>query len=258
MDSIMSNRNERSKRNGTGMVSRALLKEAVDILPTLPDTNNILEIGEFIQENLPFNALSTRRRYRQYIITWLFPQGVVDREIEEFAKIFPNTQDLRDVCLYRFCCAYPLIFDIFHDIFIPKIGYGKVPRKLVHEYLKNLFPDHSPGRDGGRGFLEALTGAQVMKSKGGILTYHYREVSIPALAFILHSEFPKPGMYDISKVEDSTVFQPLLWQPDGILSGLYTLRNRNLIAKVSVIDTVRQFTTKYSLNEVIEKLKNLG
>jgi len=42
--------------------------------------------------------------------------------------------------------------------------------------------------------------------------------------------------------------------PASMLSALYELRNRGLITKVTEIDSLRQFTTRLTLDEVVERL----
>ena len=39
-----------------------------------------------------------------------------------------------------------------------------------------------------------------------------------------------------------------------LLPSLYELRNQGLISKVSEIDNIRQFTTKWTLDELVEHL----
>ena len=46
----------------------------------------------------------------------------------------------------------------------------------------------------------------------------------------------------------------MLWKPDQVLPTLYELRNRGLVAKVSEIDTVRQFALPFTLGQLVEKL----
>jgi DNA repair protein RadC len=47
----------------------------------------------------------------------------------------------------------------------------------------------------------------------------------------------------------------MFWNPDRILSSIYELRNRGLISKVSEIDSVCQFTTRYDLADLVNVLK---
>jgi len=241
------------KVSGTGMVGRALIKEVVDLLPFLPYTDDIVVVKEYFINHLRFNSEYTRKRYSRYIVTYLFPSSYVDKEIQEFAIKYPDSQELRDVCFYRFCKAYPLTFDICDDILIPNIGLGMINRGYVKEYLKNKFPDKDVST-GSRGFFEAFIGAQIVKSNKDKLSFHYREIRSSSFAFIVHSEFSKPGIYDIEKLEQNRAIRSMLWKPELILTELYELRNQGLISKVSEIDTVRQFTTKYSPNQLVERL----
>ncbi|NLN86157.1 MAG: hypothetical protein GX133_00865 [Syntrophomonadaceae bacterium] len=43
----------------------------------------------------------------------------------------------------------------------------------------------------------------------------------------------------------------MLWRPEQILPTLFELRNLGLLAKVSEIDSVRQFTTRYTLEQLV-------
>jgi len=242
-----------SKQKGTGMVSKALLKEAVELIPRMPYTDDISEVRSFIVNNLRFNSLTTRKRYVSYITAYLFPNDVVDKEILEFAKK-NNDTSIRNVCLYRFCEKYPLIFDLFKDLFIPNLNRGRVYKKQIDLYLAERFSSNNPGRFGGRGFVEALTGANVMMYQKGMLKYHYRKIDLPSFAFILHSEYPTPGMYDLSLVYTNRVFVPQLWRKSELVDALYSLRNMELISKISDIDLMKQFTTKYSLMEIVDRL----
>ena len=88
--------------------------------------------------------------------------------------------------------------------------------------------------------------------------FAYRDISIPAFAFLIYSEFPRPGMYDIQKLENNEPIRAMLWNPNQILSSLYELRNIGLINKISEIDSVRQFTTKYTLGELVNNLVGGG
>lgn len=242
------------KGSGTGLVRKALLDEAVELLPKLPETNDFVKIKEFIQSELNFNSQSTRNRYMNYIVTYLFPNKTIDKPLQVFASFYPNSQELRDVCFYRFCKSYPLIYDICEELLIPNIGAGTIEKIYIKDYLKKRFPETKDMKSGSAGFFEALTESQVAKAEKKKLHYHYRDISVSSFTFILHSEFSKPGIYDIGKLETNRAVRSLLWDPEKILLALYELRNQGLISKVSEIDSIRQFTTKYTLEQVIEKV----
>ena len=144
--------------------------------------------------------------------------------------------------------------ELFYELFIPNISRGTIPRKKVDDYLKEKFPNSAMGIDGSRGFIESLKDADVIKVFGRNLTFSYRQVDSISFAYMLHAEFPSPGMFDISKIEKNNVFVPQLWQSMDLLEALYILRNKGIISKISEIDTLRQFTTKFTLEQFVANL----
>ncbi len=73
-------------RHGTELFAKAALKEAVALLPTLPDTDDLGEIGQYLRQALPFRTAQTRSRNADYIIRRMFPQGYADRALRLFAR----------------------------------------------------------------------------------------------------------------------------------------------------------------------------
>ncbi len=236
------------------LMGKAILKEAIEFLPSLPDTESLGEVRQFIRDNMHFNAQETRRRYSDYILRRMFPYGFADKPIRAFAKIYANRPDLKEVCFYRFCRTEPLMPEVITKLLIPAISSGMLLRKHLKDYLTARFPESKDVKDCLKSIIDALSAGGIAKIDTNTITFGYREISLPAFAFVLHSEFPEPGMYDISQIEENRVIKSMLWNPDRILSMLYELRNKEIISKISEIDTLRQFTTKLSLDEVVGHL----
>ena len=232
--------------------TNAVLKEAIDILPRLPETEDIDDIRQFLKENLPFSAENTRRKYVPYITNRIFPNGRADRAIRSYARIYAGRQELRDICFYRFCRAEPLMLAVNDDLLLPAIGYGRLDRSRLREYLVKRYPSSKVATKCAAAIVDALKAAGIAQSDRVKISFGYREPLISALAFVIHSEFPEPGMYEISKLEHSPLIRAMLWNPDRLLPGVYELRNLGLLAKVSEIDSFRQFTTRYTLDELVE------
>lgn len=49
----------RGARRGTGLFGKAMLKEAIEILPLLPDTESVEEVRRFLRDNLHFSSEQT-------------------------------------------------------------------------------------------------------------------------------------------------------------------------------------------------------
>lgn len=245
-------------RSGSQLFGKSVLKEAIDLLPSLPDTTSIDEIRSFLRANLHFNAEQTRHRYANYITRRMFPDGYADGSLRDFSKAFQDTQELRDVCFYRFLKAEPLEIEIIEDLIFPNFGTGLLIRERIRKRLSEKFPEARSIVDCGKAIVDALTAAGIAKADRTKISFAYREIPVASFAFVMHSEFPEPGMYDIHKLDENRMIRAMLWNPERILHALYELRNREFISKVSEIDNIRQFTTKYTLAGVVERIVSGG
>ena len=246
------------RRYGTEMFGKAVLKEAIQILPNLPDSESLDEIRSFLRTKLHFSAEQTRHRYANYIIRRMFPEGYADRPLRAFAKAFPDAQELRDVCFYRFLQNEPLEVEIIEDLIIPNLGTGRLSRERIRKRLAEKFPEAKSIVDCGKAIVDALTAGGVIKADRTKISFAYREIPVASFAFVLHSEFPEPGMYDIRKLDGNRMIRAMLWNPERLLHALYELRNHGLISKISEIDNIRQFTTKFTLAGVVEQIVSGG
>ncbi|HUV08009.1 MAG TPA: DNA repair protein [Spirochaetia bacterium] len=245
-------------RRGTKMFSNAVLREAIQIVPSLPDTESLDGMRSFLQANLHFSAEQTRHRYANYITRRMFPDGYADGPLRSFSKAFPDTQELRDVCFYRFLQSEPLEVKIIEDLILPNLGTGRLSRERIRERLAESFPEARSIVDRGKAIVDALTTAGIARADRTKISFAYRDIPVASFAFILHGEFPEPGMYDIRKLDENRMIRAMLWNPERLLHSLYELRNRGLISKVSEIDNIRQFTTKHTLAGVVEQIVSGG
>lgn len=234
------------------------LKEAIEMLPKMPETDSLEEIRAFLRNSLPLNAQETRQRAAEYITRRMFPDGKADHALRAFARAYEGRQELRDACFYRFCLVESLAVDILNDLLLPAIGAGRLERSRIRAFLAQRFPQSKNVDDGTSGVVSALTAAGLASSDRQNMTFAYRDILLPSIAFVLHSEFSTPGIYRIEDVEQNQKIRALLWNPDRILPALYELRNRGIISKVSEIDTVRQFTTRLTLDQMVDELAAEG
>lgn len=241
-------------RSGAELFGKALVRDAIKMAPDLPDTQSIAAMRDFLAKNLHYSSDGTRRRYSSYITRRLFPSGVVDSSLLRFAQVYRDSTELKDVCFFRFCQAEPLMPKLIKALLIPGLGLGRVSRLKIKTYLAAEFPSAGGIVDATKAIVEALDSAGIVKANRKELAYGSRPITMASFAFILHSEFPEPGIYDIEKAERNLYFSCLLWDPDQIPNALYECRNRGWISKVSQIDNVRQFTLRYRLDEVVALL----
>ncbi len=238
------------------LFTNSVLKEAIELLPALPDTEDIGIIRAFLKENLPFSSQNTRDRYVPYVVNRLFPDRRADLALRSFARIYSGRQELRDACFYRFCKAEPLMLSVCHDLLLPAIGYGQMDRARIREYLSDRYPSSKVVNLCAKAIVNSLVAGGLARSDKRKISFNYRAPAMASLAFLIHSEFPAPGMYEISWLENSPLIRAMLWDPDRLLPELYELRNLGLISKISEIDNIRQFTTEFTLDELVDHMKS--
>lgn len=239
---------------GSDLVTKSVLREAIEMLPRLPDTESLDEISAFLKTNLHFSALQTRERYAAYINRRMFPAGYADQAMRSFATAFADQQELRDVAFYRFCCVEPLVGRVVRELLVPAISAGFVERRAIRDYLSERYPESRSIADASQAVVETLVSGGLARADRNRLSFGYREVLLPSFAFILHSEFTEPSMYPLRDLERNPVLQTMLWKPDRVMPALYELRNQGLIARISEIDSVRQFTLRYTLDSLVREL----
>jgi DNA repair protein RadC len=245
-------------RQGTELFGKAALREAIQLLPSLPDSESLGEIREHLRKNLHFSAEETRKRYAAYITRRLFPDGIADQALRAFGKANASTPELKEVCFYRFCKAEPLMQSVIADLFLPALGMGRVRRERIMGYLQNKFPESRSTGDCTQAIVDALVAGGIAAADRKQVTFSARRVLPTSFAFVLHSEFPEPGIYEVAKAESNRLLNCLLWTPERILAALYELRNLGIISKISEIDSVRQFTLKFDLTGVVNHLLKGG
>ena len=243
-----------NQRRGTEIFGKAVLKEAIQILPRMPLTTSMTEMTQFLNNNLPFNSEQTRARRGRYVKFNMFPEHRINMSLLIFARTFPDSRELQDVCFYQFCSAQSLMVDFIENVILERMGVGFISREMITEYLRLKYPDSKAIYDGTAAICEALLGAEIATKKKNNILFTFRSIPLMAFSFILHSEFPNPGMYDISKFEENRMIRAMLWNPEQLLHSLYELRNVGLISRISEIDNVRQFTTKWRLEELVTRI----
>ena len=68
------------------------------------------------------------------------------------------------------------------------------------------------------------------------LNVSLREGSLSAFGYVLHLEFPEPGMYSFERLLNGPMHRWLLWDQHWMTRQLYVLREAGLLSKVSEID----------------------
>ena len=84
-----------------------------------------------------------------------------------------------------------------------------------------------------------------------------REASLPSATCSIWSS-PSRACTRSSGCFNGPMHKWLLWDQQWMVRQLYALREAGLLSKVSEIDRMRQFTTKYTLDDAVRHLVALA
>jgi hypothetical protein len=243
-----------NRRKSIQLFTNAVIKESLSLAPKLPETVDWQALASYVRKSLHYNSEESRQRYASYVLKRLFPSGKADLSLIKFTRCFANAPELRDVCLYRYLLAEPLLLKVIEETFLPVLSRGFVNRDEIQLFVNKLFPSMKSNRKCVLAIVDVLTSTGICKMQNNELTFRTRKPALASFAFILHSEFPEPGMYDLKLIDTNSYFSVMMWDKEHISNAIYELRNAGIISKVSDIDGMRQFTVKYRLPELVQKL----
>jgi DNA repair protein RadC len=126
----------------------------------------------------------------------------------------------------------------------PALPNGYVDRENMREFITNYLPDlkYTSQSKVVTAILKTYELLSVGKVEGDLLYIQVHKGTLEGFLLILTSEFSSPGVYSFESLYDSPMRYWLLWDKEWMRQQLYNLQDFGVIAKVSEIDTVRQFT----------------
>lgn len=221
--------------------SLALLPEAVRFA-------DAEEFREYLRQHLPYNSESTRRRRASYIIDRFFPSHQSYQALLLFLnQTGSSTLALQEVIFYHILRAEPMAAQTAENLIWPALPMGRVEREEMRRYILGLLPDLSKSSQANalRSLFNTYHLCGVGQEDGTSLVLRTRSGALDSFVYILLAHFPTPGIYSFTELERGVPGRWLLWDREWMRRQLYNLRDLGLLAKVSEIDTVRQFTLTF-------------
>jgi hypothetical protein len=138
------------------------------------------------------------------------------------------------------------------------LAQGGVSRTRLREYIQGKFPDSKSADHIGQSIVRTYQFYGLGTANRTRLNVSLREGSLASFAYVLYLEFPEPGMFSFDRMFDGPMHKWLLWDQQWMVRQLYRLREAGLVSKVSEIDRLRQFTTKFTLAEAVQPIVALA
>lgn len=224
--------------------------EVADSLTFLPEAEHFPSLDAFrahLNERLPYNSSSTRKRRAHYIVTRFFPAGRLHTPLTFYAARCTSKADLKPAVFYHILKAEILAQRVAEELILPALPVGRVSRDDLREFVLRCLPDIGTASQTKvlRAFFKTYDLLSVGQEDGDTIRFRIHPGTREGFLYILTAEFSESGMYSFEQLEEGTMRRWLLWDKEWMHLQLYNLRDLGILSKVSQIDTVRQFTLQF-------------
>ena len=237
------------------------IANSLEFLPKAAHLETLEDFKQYLNEKLPYNAAETRQRRASYILERFFPEGDLQTPLSNFLTHCSVQEDLKPVIFYHVLKAEPIAAKVAEELVWPALPIGRIEREQIREFVLRYLPDASASSQDNmlRSIFYTYNLLAVGSVVGTNLHFHLHTGSLAAFLYILTSEYPRPGIYSYDSLYQSPVHRWLLWDQEWIRRQLYNLRDLGILAKVSEIDTVKQYTLAVdqstALNQYFETIQ---
>jgi hypothetical protein len=238
--------------------AKDLANHALKHIPKLSGCQSIEGIRTYLTSNLRFNSQATRRRNANYLINRFFPGDVVYPDVLAFAAAADGKHALGDALFYLTGRTEKIVSLVAEQVVFPSLTEGGVSRTRIRDFVQAQLPNSKSASEVGSAIVGTYQTYGIGSASRTSLNVMLREGCLASFAYILHLEFPEPGMHAFNKMFDGPMHRWLLWDQQWMVQQLYRLREVGLLSKVSEIDRLRQFTTKYTLADIMQRIAALA
>ncbi|MEZ4863529.1 MAG: UPF0758 domain-containing protein [Caldilineaceae bacterium] len=232
-----------------------LAQAAFDYLPLAVNFQNVESYEQHLQNVLPYNSASSRKRYASNIINRYFADGDIRTPLTRFLGYEADKTSRQAVLFYETVKVESTLKVVAEKSIWPALPAGKIAREQLRNFLNGLFPTVSDATM--KRMLYSIFNVYTILNKAqaekDLLRFQINEGTLAGFLYILAAECPQPGIYEMNFLEAGPMRRWLLWDRDWMRRQLYNLQDLGILAKVNEIDTVRQFTLTYNQPEVLDR-----
>ncbi|MGP0062462.1 MAG: hypothetical protein ACLQGP_02510 [Isosphaeraceae bacterium] len=234
-----------------------LVEHALSHIPAAINFHTIDDYRNDLIHKIRFNSEATRRRAANYLIGRYFPGETLHKDLTAFAARTAGKRALSDALFYLTCRMEPIVSSVAEQVVFPSLPEGGVTRSRVLEFVQAAFPGSKSVSDMTQAIVRTYERFGIGAATRARLNVSLREGSLVAFGYVLHLEFSESGMYTFERLFNGPMHRWLLWDQQWMVRQLYALREAGILSKVSEIDRMRQFTTRYTLDDAVRHLMNL-
>jgi len=181
-----------------------------------------------------------------------------------FIKTFgENAKPSKEAFFFELLMKEPVLHRAFRDFFSKRIGHETKKAELEgflvssQEEIRNEKASRKRVKKQVKEIVRVLRAFDRIEIKRpGEYFVKARKPSLFEFLYVLHRLFPQPGMYRAEDFFYDEIVDALIWDRSCLKELLYDAWERKYLAKVSEIDQYFHFSTQYSLNDFVERVKN--
>ena len=234
-----------------------LVEHSLSHIPAAINFSTLEDYRNYLAGKIRCNSEGTRRRTAAYLIGRFFPGETLHRDLVEFAAKMRGKPALSDALFYLTCRMEPIVASVAEEVVFPSLPEGGVARSRIQEFVQSEFPGSKSVSDMSQAIVRTYERFGIGSATRTRLNVSLREGSLAAFGYVLHLEFPEPAMYSFERLLNGPMHRWLLWDQQWMIRQLYAMREAGFLCKVSEIDRMRQFTTKYTLEAAVRHLLSL-
>jgi hypothetical protein len=224
--------------------------EIANVLRFIPESirfENVEGFKNYLEENLPYNSISTRRRRADYFINRYFPEKRINTPLTFFSGKCSDQVDLSHAVFYETLKAEPFVARIAEDVVWPALPTGYVDKEILREFIVRHLEDLGTSSLNKmlRAIFKTYDLLSVGEPEGDLLHIQIHKGTLEGFLYVLAAQYPRPGVYSFDSLYEGPMRHWLLWDKEWMRQQLYNLQDAAIISKVSEIDTVKQFTLQH-------------
>jgi DNA repair protein RadC len=237
---------EKSKEPKMRTFTNDEILNSLEFIPKAAKFNSLDAYQTYLEENLPYNSVNTRKRRARNIINRYFSDGIIHTPFVYWATHTSSENDLKYGLFYELLKAEPIAAQTAQEFVWPALPIGYVDREVMRDFIASYLPDlkFTSQSKVVKAIYNTYELLSIGKVEGDLLYIHVHRGTLEGFLYIFTSEYSVPGVYSFDSLNESPARHWLLWDKEWIRQQLYNLQDFGIIAKISEIDTVRQFTTQ--------------
>lgn len=210
-----------------------------------------------LQDNLPQNSPETRRRYAALIVRWFFPQRKLDSLPPRTWQAYGDHELLLDLIRASVLEVEPVIARFVVEVVQPLSAGDYLDSLAVRDYVTTVYGAYKENSH--KRLLRTAHDLGFIDRVGGRWSVAAIEPPADALLVLLHARLaPTPRIVRLSELLAEPFWRYLGFRrPDEVRAVLHSADTEGLVARYTAVDQLEQVTTRYTLEEYLDRALRL-